>query len=58
MATRSKDRLTQPLIRENSGHRAVSWNEALDRVTDGFQSTIEKQDPRIVRYVQLLEDHQ
>jgi formate dehydrogenase major subunit len=46
MATRSKDRLTQPLIRENSGHRAVSWNEALDRVTDAFQSIIEKRDPR------------
>jgi formate dehydrogenase major subunit len=46
MATRSKDRLTQPLIRENGGHRVASWEEALDRVTQAFRRTIEKRDPR------------
>ena len=42
----SKGRLTQPLVRDNSGHRAASWDEALDRVTDAFRNTIEKRDPR------------
>jgi predicted molibdopterin-dependent oxidoreductase YjgC len=46
MATPSKDRLTQPLVRENGGHRAASWDEALDRVTQAFRRTIDKHDPR------------
>jgi predicted molibdopterin-dependent oxidoreductase YjgC len=42
----SKDRLTQPLIRENGSHRPATWDEALDRVTQAFQRTIAKHDPR------------
>jgi predicted molibdopterin-dependent oxidoreductase YjgC len=46
MSNPSKDRLTQPLIRGNSGHRPASWDEALDRVALAFRRVIEKQDPR------------
>ena len=46
MAIPSNSRLTQPLVRENGGHRPASWDEALDRVARGFRSAIEKQDPR------------
>jgi len=46
MTTRSKNRLTTPLIRENGGHREASWDEALDRVAQAFRRTIEKHDPR------------
>ena len=31
-----KNRLTQPLIRENGAHRAATWEEALQRVAEGF----------------------
>jgi formate dehydrogenase major subunit len=31
-------RLTQPLVREGGSLRPASWDEALDRVTDGFQT--------------------
>ena len=40
------NRLTQPLIRENGGHRPASWDEALNRVAQGFRTAIEKRDPR------------
>jgi len=33
-------RLTTPLIRENGKHRLASWEEALDRVADGFRSEV------------------
>jgi predicted molibdopterin-dependent oxidoreductase YjgC len=46
MSNPFKDRLTQPLIRESSGHRPASWDEALDRVGLAFRRVIEKQDPR------------
>lgn len=46
MAIPAKGRLTQPLVRENGGHRAVTWDEALDRVGKGFRRSIEKKDPR------------
>ncbi len=42
----SNNRLTQPLIRENGGHRPASWDEALNRVAQGFRAAIEKHDPR------------
>ena len=32
-----KDRLTQPLIRENGAHRPATWEEAMQRVAEGFQ---------------------
>jgi len=46
MATASKGRLTQPLVRENGGHRAASWDEAMDRVVNGLRAYTEKKDPR------------
>ena len=42
MAIPSNSRLTQPLIRENGGHRPASWDEALNRVASGFHAAIEK----------------
>ena len=46
MTISSKKRLTTPLIRENGGHREATWDEALDRVAQAFQRTIDKHDPR------------
>jgi formate dehydrogenase major subunit len=45
-AKEPKERLTQPLIRENGAHRPASWDEALDRVAQAFRRTIEQRDPR------------
>jgi formate dehydrogenase (hydrogenase) len=45
MGTPSNNRLTQPLIRENGGHRAATWDEALDRVAKGFRDRTKKYDP-------------
>jgi len=45
MATPSKDRLTHPLVRENGGHRPATWDEALDRVAQGFRKQVEKHGP-------------
>ena len=42
MAIPSNSRLTQPLIRENGGHRTASWDEALDRVAHDFRTEAEK----------------
>src|SRR3954469_22359484 len=41
-----KSRLTQPLVRENGGHRPATWDEAMDRVTAAFRKSIAKNDPR------------
>ena len=46
MAISSNARLTQPLIRDNGGHRTATWDEALDRVALGFQGRVEKYGPR------------
>jgi predicted molibdopterin-dependent oxidoreductase YjgC len=46
MAIPSSTRLTQPLIRENGGHRAATWDEALDRVAQAFRARIDKYGPR------------
>ena len=46
MATRSKGRLTQPLVRENGGHRPACWDEALQRVVQAFRRAIEQHAPR------------
>jgi predicted molibdopterin-dependent oxidoreductase YjgC len=46
MAVASKSRLTQPLVRHNGAHRVASWDEALDRVTQAFQKSIARHDPR------------
>jgi formate dehydrogenase alpha subunit len=34
--TRSRDRLTAPLVREGDGFRIASWEEALDRIVTAF----------------------
>lgn len=34
--TRSRDRLTAPLVREGDGFRIASWEEALDRIATAF----------------------
>jgi formate dehydrogenase major subunit len=41
-----KSRLTQPLVRENGGHRPATWDEAMDRVTAAFRRSVARQDPR------------
>jgi predicted molibdopterin-dependent oxidoreductase YjgC len=46
MAGVSRNRLTQPLIRENGSHRPATWDEALDRVAQGFRTEIQKHGPR------------
>jgi len=46
MAITNKGRLTQPLVRENGGHRLATWEEALDRVEHAFRQSIAKNDPR------------
>jgi predicted molibdopterin-dependent oxidoreductase YjgC len=45
MAISTRERLTQPLVRENGGHRTATWDEALDRVAEGFRSQKEKHGP-------------
>jgi len=39
-------RLKRPLIRENGKHRPAGWDEALDRVAEGFRAQVEKHGPR------------
>lgn len=46
MAYTANKRLTVPLIRENGKHRPASWEEALDRVANGFRAQMEKHGPR------------
>ena len=46
MGIPAKGRLTQPLIRENGGHRPATWDEALDLVIEAFRRSIEKHDWR------------
>jgi predicted molibdopterin-dependent oxidoreductase YjgC len=41
-----KERLTQPLVRENGVHRPATWDEAVDRVVTAFRKSIAKNDPR------------
>ena len=38
----SKGRLTQPLVRENGGHRPATWDEALERVATGFRAELDR----------------
>ena len=41
-----KERLTQPLVRENGVHRPATWDEAMERVAVAFRKSIAKNDPR------------
>ncbi len=43
---RSYVRLTEPLVRDNGRLRPASWDEALTRAAQGFQTAIEKHGPR------------
>jgi len=45
MTISSRERLTRPLVRENGGHRPASWDEALDRVAQGFESQLAAHGP-------------
>jgi predicted molibdopterin-dependent oxidoreductase YjgC len=36
------DRLTHPLVRDGGELREASWDEALDRVTTGFQRVLDE----------------
>ncbi len=45
MTISTKTRLTAPLIRENGIHRPASWDEALQRVAEGFRIQIRKHGP-------------
>ena len=46
MAMPTKTRLSQPLVRENGGHRAATWEEAMDRVAGALRASIAKNDLR------------
>ena len=37
-----KERLTDPLIRENGALRPAGWNEALDRAAQAFQDSVDR----------------
>jgi formate dehydrogenase major subunit len=41
----NKSRLTTPLVRDHGNLRPASWEEALDRVADGFRHSVEKYGP-------------
>jgi len=41
MKNSTKDRLINPMIRENGELRPVSWGEALDRAADGLRRITE-----------------
>ena len=38
--SRSYERLTQPLVRDNGTLRPATWDEALDRTVAGFQAAL------------------
>ncbi len=40
------ERLTTPLIRKDGEHRPASWEEALNRVTEGIRAEVEQHGPR------------
>ena len=42
MTNSMKDRLTNPLIREEGELRVASWDEALDRAAEGLRGITEK----------------
>ena len=49
MATvQPKERLTTPLVRDGGALRPATWDEALDRVTDGLGAVIDGHGPDAV----------
>lgn len=45
MNRRQTSRLTRPLVRDDGSLRPASWDEALDRVAQGFRKTLETHGP-------------
>jgi formate dehydrogenase (hydrogenase) len=45
MSMSSRERLTQPYVRENGAHRPATWDEALDRVAAGFRAQLAQHGP-------------
>jgi len=43
--SRSYERLTQPLVRDNGVLRPATWDEALDRAAEGFRRNREAHGP-------------
>jgi predicted molibdopterin-dependent oxidoreductase YjgC len=46
MSYPANERLTTPLIRENGKHRPASWDEAMDRIVEGFRREIDEHGPQ------------
>jgi formate dehydrogenase major subunit len=46
----AEDRLTQPLVRENGHLVTASWEEAYDRIVDGFAEIVEEHGPRALGF--------
>lgn len=46
MSISNQNRLVQPLIRDAGVHRPATWDEALDRVAQGFQTQLTKHGPQ------------
>jgi len=42
---RRYERMTRPLLRDGEGFREATWDEALDRASEGIGSTIERSGP-------------
>ncbi len=47
-ATTAYERLSTPLVRERGALRPASWDEALDRAAQGFQTVIDRLGPDAV----------
>ncbi len=45
------DRLTQPRLRSNSGHREATWEEALDLIVSRLQRLKEKHGPDSIAFL-------
>ncbi len=49
MGGRSRDkrlpRLTTPMVRDDGRLRPATWDEALDRATDGFRAVLDRHGP-------------
>ena len=43
--SRSYERLTRPLVRENGALRPATWDEALDRAAEGFRRNRDARGP-------------
>ena len=43
--SRSYERLTRPLVRENRALRPATWDEALDRAAEGFRRNRDTRGP-------------